>query len=169
MHHPRLKSGSADCAANLFGRALHEFSECLKGRSPAQRLARSVVHQIGDRVECLPAMNRQIGVLVQELTQQSVGVFAAAALPRAVGITEVHAHVCGAGESRMPNHFVPRSHVSVCRIGAANPCSLAVEAASAVSAVASGIHASSTRRVLRSNGTPTAERLLPPRSRSPSQ
>ena len=59
--------------------------------------------------------------------------------------------------------------LSVWRMGWATWLSLAVKAARALWAVASGILHSSTRRVLRSTSTPTADWLLAPLIKSPSQ
>ena len=59
--------------------------------------------------------------------------------------------------------------LAVWRIGAAIETSLAVKAASAEEAVASGMRANSTKRLLRSTRTPTAELLPAPLISSPSQ
>lgn len=63
-----------DCGASLFRHALHELSEDLEWRSPAQCFSGPVAHQIGYRVGRLLVMHRQIGALGKELAQQSVGV-----------------------------------------------------------------------------------------------
>lgn len=49
---------------------------------------RAVVEQVGDRIELLLAVDRQVRALGQVLKDQPVGVLARAALPRAVRVTE---------------------------------------------------------------------------------
>jgi hypothetical protein len=63
------------------------------------------VQAVGDSIEFILAVDREVGAFGQVLTQQSVGVFASAALPRAVRVAEVHAHAGGGGELLMPREF----------------------------------------------------------------
>jgi hypothetical protein len=91
---------SADCGLSLFGDALHKVPEGLDEAAPVERLTRPVIQKVGDGVQCLLVMNGQINPLRKQLPKQSIGVLAAATLPWAVRVTEVHAHVPGAGPDR---------------------------------------------------------------------
>ena len=62
----------------------------LMGCKPVQRFPRPAIHQIGNRIELLLTVPRQVRALGQELANQVVGVFIGAALPRAVRIAEIH-------------------------------------------------------------------------------
>ncbi len=62
------------------------------GRIEPMHGARSVVEQVGNRIEFLLAVHRQIRALGQVLADQAVGVLAGTALPVAVRVTEVHHH-----------------------------------------------------------------------------
>lgn len=68
----------------LFSDGEHELAEGLCWRVPVQCLPGSVVHQIGDAVERLLIVNRQVRPLRQKLPQQAVGILAGAALPGTV-------------------------------------------------------------------------------------
>ena len=59
--------------------------EDLQRRLEGMRGAGSIVQAVGDGVEFLLGVHRQIGALGQVLPQQPVGVLAGAALPGAVG------------------------------------------------------------------------------------
>ena len=83
----------------------HDALESLVGTVPSQRLPGSVVHQVGNRVQRILVMHRQIGALGQELAQQSVGVLATALLPRTVRIAKVHLHARGLTERLVPRHL----------------------------------------------------------------
>jgi hypothetical protein len=65
--------------------------EDLQRRVEGMRGAGSIVQAVGDGVEFSPGVDGQIGALGQVLPQQPIGVFAGAALPGAVGVSEVHA------------------------------------------------------------------------------
>ena len=67
-----------------------EFSIDRQRRSYAQALSGPVVDLIGNSVELLLAVAREIRALGQVLAHQAVGVLVGAKLPRAVGVTEVH-------------------------------------------------------------------------------
>jgi len=94
-----------DCGLSLLSGALHQLAEGLNGAAPVQRLPWLVVHQIGDGVQRLLVVDRQVGALGQHLAQQPVGVLAGPALPGAVRITEVHADVGIARQLSMPRHL----------------------------------------------------------------
>ena len=85
---------------------LHELAEDLVGRLPLQGLARPVVEQISDRVQRGLVMHRQVRALGQELADQPVDVLAAAALPGAVGVAEVHPHARVAGQLAVTRHLL---------------------------------------------------------------
>ena len=73
------------------------------GRVEAVDGARAVVEQVGDRIELLLAVDREVRALGQELADQPVGVLAGAALPGAVRVAEVHHHAgvdCQLGMAR---------------------------------------------------------------------
>lgn len=84
----------------------HEFLKRLVGRIPVQRLAGPVVHQVGNGIERILVVHAQVGALGQELAQQAVGVLAAALLPRAVRVAEVHPHASRSGELLVPGHLL---------------------------------------------------------------
>ncbi len=105
MQHPAMLNTSVDCGLSLFGDPLHEVSEGLDRAAPVQCLTRPVVQKVGDGVQRGLVMNRQVRSLRKQLSEQSVGVLAAASLPGAVGVTEVHAHVRGAGQFAVPSHL----------------------------------------------------------------
>src|ERR1700740_3450602 len=67
---------------------------------------RSAVEAVGDGIELVLAVDREVSAFWQVLTHQPVGVLAGAALPRAVRIAEVHAHAGGGAELLMPGHFL---------------------------------------------------------------
>ncbi len=96
---------SVDCGLSLFGDLLHEIPEGLDGAAPVQRLTRPVIQKICDGIQRGVVMNGQIGALRKQLPEQSIGVLAAAALPGAVGVTEVDAHVRGASQITVPRHL----------------------------------------------------------------
>jgi hypothetical protein len=50
--------------------------------------ARPAVQTVGDRIEFVQTVDRKVSAFGQVLAQQSVGVFASAALPRAVRVAE---------------------------------------------------------------------------------
>jgi len=62
------------------------------GRVEAVDGARAVVEQVGNRIELLLAVDREVCAFGQELTDQPIGVLAGAALPWTVRVTEVHHH-----------------------------------------------------------------------------
>src|SRR5258708_24983955 len=68
--------------------------------------ARSAVEAVGDGIEFVLTVDREVGAFWQVLTQQPVGILTGAALPRAVRIAEVHAHAGGGAELLMPGHFL---------------------------------------------------------------
>ncbi len=65
----------------------------------------SAIEAVGNGVQVSLGVHRQVGALGQILAQQSVGVLAGAALPGAVGVTEVHAHAGVGGELGMAGHL----------------------------------------------------------------
>src|SRR5260370_26184342 len=70
------------------------------------RSTRSAVEAVGDRIEFVLAVDREVGAFGQVLTQQSVGILAGAALPRTVWIAEVDLHAGGGTEILMTGHFL---------------------------------------------------------------
>ena len=76
------------------------------GRVEAVDGARAVVEQVGNRIELLLAVHRQVCALGQELTDQPVGVLAGATLPRAVRVTEVHHHARVGRQLSMARHLL---------------------------------------------------------------
>ena len=68
--------------------------------------ARSVVEAVGDGIELVLTVDREVGALGQVLAQQPVGVLAGAALPWAVRVAEVHAHAGGGAELLVTRHLL---------------------------------------------------------------
>src|SRR6202049_4745744 len=68
--------------------------------------ARSAVGAVGDGIEFVLTVNREVSTLGQILPQQPVGVLAGTALPWTVRIAEVHAHAGGGAELLMAGHFL---------------------------------------------------------------
>ena len=68
--------------------------------------ARPVVQAVGDSIEFVLCVDREVGSFGQVLSQQAVGVFTCAALPGAMGVSEVHAHAGGRGELLMARKFL---------------------------------------------------------------
>ena len=73
-------------------RASQGLSEALQRREPVVCSARAAVHAVGNSVEFVLGVDRQVRALGQVLSQQPVGVLARAALPGAVWVAEVHRH-----------------------------------------------------------------------------
>src|SRR5258707_9953563 len=67
---------------------------------------RSAVEAVGDGIEFVLTVDREVRALWQILTQQPVGVLTGAALPGTVRIAEVHAHAGGGAELLMAGHFL---------------------------------------------------------------
>jgi hypothetical protein len=105
MQHPAMLNTSADYGLSLFGDLLPEVPAGLDGAAPVQRLMRPVIQKVGDGVQCLLVMNGRISPLRKQLPQQSSGVLAAATLPWAVRVAEVHAHIRGAGQAPVPSYL----------------------------------------------------------------
>ena len=76
------------------------------GRVEAVDGARAVVEQVGNRIELLLAVYREVRALGQVLAYQAVGVLAGAALPRAVRVTEVHHHAGVGRQFGMARHLL---------------------------------------------------------------
>ena len=68
--------------------------------------ARPAVQAIGDSIEFVLTVDRQVGAFGKVLIQQFVGVFASAALQRAVWVAEVPPYACGGGKFLMPREFL---------------------------------------------------------------
>ena len=133
------------------------------------RSARPVVQAVGDSVEFVLCVDREVGSFGQVLSQQPVGVFTCAALPGAMGVAEVHAHAGGRSEFLMAREFLALVIGKVWRGGSGIELSLAEKPARAEAAVASSILASSTSRLVRSTSTPTEDWFPAPFMKSPSQ
>src|SRR5258708_16096181 len=67
---------------------------------------RSAVEAVGDGIEFVLTVDREVSALWQVLTQQPVSVLTGAALPGTVRIAEVHAHASGGAELLMAGHFL---------------------------------------------------------------
>ncbi len=76
------------------------------GRIEAVDDARAVVEQVGNRIEPLLAVNREVRALGQVLADQPVGVLTRAALPGTVRITEVHHHAGVDRQLSMARHLL---------------------------------------------------------------
>lgn len=70
-------------------RACQGLRKYVVSRLPVGRSAWPVVVAVGDDVEVVMGVDRQVGVLRQVLAQQPVGVLTGAARPGAVGVAEV--------------------------------------------------------------------------------
>lgn len=77
------------------------FVECFGGGAPAEGLAGSGVKGVGDRGDVAGGPPGQVGALRKILAQQGIGVLIGAALPRALGICEVHLDPGGDRELRV--------------------------------------------------------------------
>src|SRR5258708_10683119 len=67
---------------------------------------RSAVEAVGDGIEFVLTVDREVSALWQVLTQQPVSVLTGAALPGTVRIAEVHAHASGGAKFLMAGHFL---------------------------------------------------------------
>lgn len=74
------------------------LSEDLQRGVPVEGFAWPAVEAVGDGVEVILRVDGQIRALGQVLAQQSVGIFAGAALPGAVRVAEVHTHAGGGSQ-----------------------------------------------------------------------
>src|SRR5258708_18988119 len=72
----------------------HTF-EHLEWRMKGMCSTRSAVEAVGDGIEFVLTVDREVSALWQVLTQQPVSVLTGAALPGTVRIAEVHAHASG--------------------------------------------------------------------------
>lgn len=75
-------------------------------RVEAMDRARPVVELVGNRIELRLAVDRQIVALGKVLPDQPIDVLAAAALPRAVRVAEVHLDSRAGCQLRMPGHLL---------------------------------------------------------------
>lgn len=114
-----------------FLRIGEKFREHLQRRSPVQGLARSGVEAVGNCIELLLEVDRQVRALGQLLAQQPIGVFAGAALPGAVRIAEAHSYAGGGRQIGMAAYLAALAvgHVVWCS-GATRDCSLVVASGS---------------------------------------
>src|SRR5258708_9336409 len=83
----------------------HTF-EHLEWRMKGMCSTRSAVEAVGDGIEFVLTVDREVSALWQVLTQQPVSVLTGAALPGTVRIAEVHAHASGGAELLMSGHFL---------------------------------------------------------------
>ena len=67
--------------------------------------ARPAVQAVGDHVEFVLTVEREVGAFRQILAQQPVGVLANSALLGTVRIAEVRPHAGGGGKLLMARHF----------------------------------------------------------------
>jgi hypothetical protein len=77
----------------------------LVGSFEVEYFAGSVVEAFGDFVEVVLCVSTEVGSLGQILAYEAIGIFVAAALPRAVGIAEVDFDAGVGGELCMARHF----------------------------------------------------------------
>ena len=77
----------------------------LQRRAPVEGGSRLVVHLVGDSIEVVLAVHRQVRPFGQVLPQQPIGVLTGTALPRAVRIAEVDLHARALGEALMARHL----------------------------------------------------------------
>lgn len=140
----------------------HELLKRQVRRSPSQSLARALVHQVGNRVERIPIVRAQVRSLGHKLAQQAIGVLAATALPRAVWIAEVHPRACGQGQLAVARHLpaLILGKREAHRLG--NEVELRREGRQRALGRRIWHLVQSTRRVLRSSSTPTADRSPAP-------
>jgi hypothetical protein len=90
----------------VLGTVEQAFSIDRQGGPYAQAFSGPVVDLIGNGVELLLAVAREIGALGQVLAHQPVGVLVGATLPRAVRVTEVHR------EARAPAQLLVHGHLA---------------------------------------------------------
>ena len=100
----RVMNGSCDYRSGC----KHTFEE-LEWRIKCMGSARSAAGAVGDGIEFVLTVDREVSALRQLLPQQPVGVLAGTALPWTVGIAEVHAHAGGGAKLLMLGHFLPWS------------------------------------------------------------
>jgi hypothetical protein len=70
------------------------------------RGTRPAVEAIGDSVEVILTVDREVSALGQILAQQTVGVLACATLPGAVRVAEIDLHAGICGEFLVARHFL---------------------------------------------------------------
>lgn len=83
----------------------HQFGHDLDGALEAEALAWPYVQFVGNRIQLLLAIYRQVRTLGQVLPDQSIDVFVATALPGAVRVAEVDRHAGLLGDLRMASHL----------------------------------------------------------------
>ena len=87
----------------------HYFCHDLNRAFPIEALARSDVQFVGNGIQLLLAVHRQVRALGRVLADQAVDVLVAAALPGAVWVAEVDRHTGLLGDFRVPRHLSPWS------------------------------------------------------------
>ena len=85
----------------------HYLCHDLNRAFPIEALARSDVQFVGNGIQLLLAVHRQVRALGQVLADQAVDVLVAAALPGAVWVAEVDRHTGLLGDFRVPRHLSP--------------------------------------------------------------
>ena len=85
----------------------HQLGHDLDGALETEALTWPDVQFVGNRIQLLLAVHRQIRALRQVLADQSVDVLVAAALPGAVRVAEVDRHPGLLGDFRVTCHLVP--------------------------------------------------------------
>ena len=83
----------------------HYFCHDLNRAFPIEALARSDVQFVGNGIQLLLAVYRQIRAFGKVLADQSVDVLVAAALPGAVRVTELDRYAGLLGDLRMARHL----------------------------------------------------------------
>jgi hypothetical protein len=106
---------SGECTTSIY----QEFVEDFGWFESAECLSWTIVEFVGDGVEFGLRVARQVGSFGEILTQESVGVFVATALPGCVWVTEVDIDSGLDGEARVLGHLfslVP-GHTGVEEVG----------------------------------------------------
>lgn len=85
----------------------HYLCHDLNRAFPIEALARSDIQFVGNGIQLLLAVHRQVRALGQVLADQAVDVLVAAALPGAVWVAEVDRHTGLLGDFRVPRHLSP--------------------------------------------------------------
>lgn len=114
-------------------------------------------------------MHAQVRPLGQELAQQAIGVLTTTSLPGTVRVTEVNPHTSGLVQLSMARHLLALVAGVCLAHGLYHLVELGCEGRQGALGRCICILHSSTRRVLRSTSTLTADWLLAPLIKSPSQ
>ena len=141
-----------------------------QGRGEIETFSRARVQAMRDGVQLALRVARQVRALGQVLTQQPIGIFIGAALPRAVRIGKEHPDRESFRQALVLGHLFPAIvRQGFPQQGGHMPEFFFVKPSRALVASVPSILARMTRRVVRSTRVPTADPLRAPLMRSPSQ